>query len=93
MGTVTVHYRAEIFKEGDVYVGLSPDLNVSSFDDTPQHAANALQEAVELFLEGCKELGTLEDILSESGFDKFGDTWKLRERVTQDSVALVSSPS
>ena len=63
-----VVYRAEIFKEGDLYVGLSPDLNVSSFGDTSQEATDSLQEAVEAFLEGCEELGTLEEVLVESGF-------------------------
>ena len=87
---VTVHYRAEIFKEGDLYVGLSPDLNVSSFDDTPQGAAAALREAVEAFLEGCDMLGTLREVLEESGFEEGEGGWRLRERVTQDSVAVLS---
>jgi hypothetical protein len=29
-----ISLRIEIFKEGDVYVALSPELNVSSFGDT-----------------------------------------------------------
>jgi hypothetical protein len=31
-------YRAEFFKEGDVYVGLAPELNVSSFGETLEEA-------------------------------------------------------
>ena len=69
-----VHYRAEVFKEDEVYVGLCPELNVSSFGDTPQEAADSLQEAVELFLEGCESMGTLEEVLGESGFRSIGRT-------------------
>ena len=84
-----VKYRAEIFPDGGCFVGFCRELDVSSFGDTQEDASSSLQEAVEVFLEGCKELGTLDDVLSESGFDKFGDTWKLRERVTEDRVAVV----
>ena len=67
-----VHYRAEVFKEDEVHVGLCPELNVSSFGDTPQDARDSLQEAVELFLEGCESMGTLEEVLGESGFRLMG---------------------
>ena len=66
---MNVVYRAEIFREGDQFVGLSPDLNVSSFGDTPQEATDSLHEAVEAFLEGCERLGTLREVLAESGFN------------------------
>ena len=70
-----VIYKAEVFEEDGVYVGLSPELNVSSFGDTPQEATDSLQEAVELFLEGCESLGTLEEVLEESGFKLSRVTW------------------
>ena len=85
-----VIYKAEVFEEDGVYVGLSPELNVSSFGDTPQEATDSLQEAVELFLEGCESLGTLEEVLEESGFKKEGDTWRLRERITEEKVATLA---
>lgn len=71
-----VIYRAEIFPEGDCYVGLCRKLDVSSFGDNPEDASESLWEAVELFLEGCEELGTLDVVLEESGFHKVGDEWK-----------------
>jgi len=61
-------YRAEFFKEGDVYVGLCPELNVSSFGDSIENAKYSLQEAVEAFIEECEEMGTLEEVLEESEF-------------------------
>ena len=86
---IKVMYRAEIFSEGDCYVGLCRELDVSSFGDSPEDAANSLQEAMELFLEGCEELGTLDEILEESGFQRINGVWELGERITQDKVATV----
>ena len=84
-----VIYRAEIFAEGDQFVGLCPELDVSSFDDTPEGAKRSLQEAVETFLEGCEYLGTLDEVLEESGFEKIDNTWQLRERITANEVAIL----
>ena len=47
------------------------------------------KEAIEAFLEGCEYLGTLDDVLIESGFAKSDDTWKLRERITEDRIAVL----
>ncbi len=42
---------AIIYREGDGYVALCPDLDVASQGDTVETARTNLQEAVELFLE------------------------------------------
>ena len=84
-----VMYKAEVFAEGDCFVGYCRELDVSSFGDTSEDAKVSLQEAVELFLEGCEHWGTLDDVLAESGFDRHGDTWKLRPRITEDRLAVV----
>ena len=80
-------YRAEVYREGSQYVGLCLELNVSSFGDTPAEAEESLQEAVEAFAEGCELLGTLAEVLEESGFAKEGDSWRLRERRSEEKVA------
>jgi predicted RNase H-like HicB family nuclease len=82
-------YRSEVFQEGDQYVGLRPELGVSSDADTPQEAAASLQEAVEAFLEGCKLLGSMDEVLEESGFTIEGDTWHLRERLSEHATAVL----
>ena len=64
-----VEYKAEIFPEVDCFVGLCRELDVSSFGDSPEVAKASLQEAVEAFLEGCEILGTLTEVLEESGFE------------------------
>ena len=46
---------------------LDVTLDVSSFGDSPDDARATLQEAVVTFLEGCALLGTLTEVLQESG--------------------------
>lgn len=80
--------RVEIFKEDDLYVALSPELNVSSFGETIAEAKESIKEAIELFLEECQEMGTLNEVLEESGFLKVEDTWQSRKPVAEENLAL-----
>ena len=84
-----VSFRTELFAGQESYVSFCPELHVSSFGATPEDAKRSLREAVEAFLEGCADLGTLDDILSEAGFESVGETWSLRQRIKADSVAIV----
>jgi len=42
-----ISLKVEIFKEGDAYVALSPELNVSSFGETVEDAKRSIKEALE----------------------------------------------
>ena len=72
-------FRAEFFKEGDLYVGLAPEFNVSSFGGTLDEAKRSIKEAVDGFLEECEAMGTLEDVIEEAGFQKRGSQWLPRQ--------------
>lgn len=74
-----VVYRVEYFREGDLYVGLAPELGVSSFGETLDEARRSLQEAVEAFLEECQTMGTLAEVMEEAGFAQQGDSWLPRQ--------------
>lgn len=78
----------EIFKEDDQFVGLCPELNVSSFGDTPEEAEASAQEAITLFLEECQKMGTLEQVLAEAGFYLDGDTWTARKPVAEKELKI-----
>jgi len=80
--------RIEVFKESDVYVAVSPELNVSSFGETIEDARMSVKEAIEAFLEECEVMGTLEEVLEESGFSKVNDSWKSRKPVSEEDLAL-----
>ncbi len=83
-----ISVRIEIFKEGDAYVALSPELNVSSFGETIEDARKSFKEAVEAFIEECQEMGTLEEVLEESGFSKINNSWKSRKPLSEEDLAL-----
>lgn len=60
-----VPYTSQLFREDDLIVAVCPELNVSSFGETPEEALSSLQEAVSLFLETYQDMGTLEFELLE----------------------------
>ncbi len=65
-----IEFTCQVFKEGKAYVAYAPELDVSSCADTRKKAAANLREAVRLFLEEADRMGTLEQILEESGYVK-----------------------
>ncbi|MFQ6042492.1 MAG: type II toxin-antitoxin system HicB family antitoxin [Candidatus Poribacteria bacterium] len=81
-------FRAEIFQEDDVYVGLCPELNVSSYGEDIDEAKQSLQEAVEGFLETCEAMGTLEEVLEEAGFFHVQDAWISREPIIEERLSI-----
>ncbi len=83
-----ISIRIEVFKEGDSYVALSPELNVSSFGDTVDDAKKSAKEAIEAFMEECERMGTLEEVLEESGFSKIKGSWKSRKPVAEEDLAF-----
>ena len=48
-------FAAIVWKEGNQWVSLCPELGVASQGDTPEQAVEMLKEAVELYIESAKE--------------------------------------
>lgn len=80
--------RIETFREGDLYVGLCPDLDVSSFGETIEEARHSVREAVEAFLEECEAMGTLEEVLEEAGFVRRDVGWLPRQPISAELVSI-----
>jgi predicted RNase H-like HicB family nuclease len=80
--------RAEIFQEGDLYVAVCPDLEVSSFGDTVAEARQSLHEALEAFVQACEQMGTLTEVLEEAGFAQEKQHWMARQPVAAELVAV-----
>ena len=55
------------WKEGKHYVSYTPELDVTSQGKTPEHAEKRLQEAVDIFFEEIKKMGTLNEVLNSLG--------------------------
>ncbi len=83
-----ISLEVKVFKEGDVYVALCPELNVSSFGEDVESAKESLREALEAFLEECEAMGTLQEVLEDAGFVKEKESWILEEPVIKDKIAL-----
>lgn len=83
-----LNIKVEIFKEDDIYVALCPSLNVSRFGETIEEAKKSLVEALEIFIEECSEMGTIDQVLEESGFTRDDQNWIPREIVMEERVAL-----
>ena len=73
-------------------VALCPELNVSSFGDSPAAALDAFQEAVTLFLEECQRMETLEAVLQEAGYQRDPadpQYWLLRQPIQINRMEAV----
>jgi predicted RNase H-like HicB family nuclease len=70
-----IEYTAQIWKEGDQFVAHAMPLDVMSSGSSPEVARKALDEAVHLFLVTATDMGTLEDILQEAGYEFEGGRW------------------
>ena len=65
-----IQFTTRIFKEGRTYVAQALEPDVSSCGSTKEKVLKNLKEAVRLFLEEAKKMGTLEQILEEAGYGK-----------------------
>ena len=83
-----IEVRIEIFQEGELYVGLCPDLDVSSFGETPEAAKQSVQEALKAFFEECEVMGTLAEVLQEAGFIQKEGNWLPRQPISSELVAI-----
>lgn len=73
--TKTVEYTVHIWQEANQYIAHAMPLDVLSSGSTPEDARKALDEAIHLFLVTAADIGTLEDILQESGYEFREGVW------------------
>lgn len=86
-----VEYTVQIWKEGSQYVAHAMPLDVMSSGAEPAEARRALGEAVHLFLETAAEMGTLEEVLEECGYELVQGNWVSPSWVSVErSSALVA---
>jgi hypothetical protein len=65
-----VTYSYLTFKEGNVYVAYTPQLDISSCGKNQQEAGRMLKKAVKLFIKEAERMETLREILIESGYEE-----------------------
>ena len=86
-----IEFDGIIFKEGKTYVSYCPELDVSSCGNTIDEARENLKIAVNLFLEEAEKMGTLEDILIESGYELIeSNHWEAPRIVATELMSTVN---
>jgi predicted RNase H-like HicB family nuclease len=70
-----IEFTVQIWKEGNQFVAHAMPLDVVSSGKTPEEARKALDEAVHLFLVTAADIGTLNEILQEAGYELKVGRW------------------
>jgi hypothetical protein len=74
-GSSSIEYTVHIWQEARRYIAHAMPLDVISAGPSPEEARKALDEAVHLFLVTAADMGTLEDVLQESGYELRQGGW------------------
>lgn len=86
-----IELQIEYFEEDGLIVALCPELQVSSFGDTLADAERSIKEALELFFDECETLGTVDEVLEESGFRNVNGRWVHRQPIKRLTTTLQRS--
>ena len=74
---MNIDYTVRIWREGEQYIAHAMPLDVSSWGLSPDEARRAVDEAVRGFVATCADMGTLEEVLEESGYQRSeGKGWQ-----------------
>lgn len=81
-------FDIHIFKEGDTFVAYVPALDLSSCGATDDEVRRNIREAVRGFLAVSAEMGTLDEILQEAGYEREDGHWRAPEFVSTDRLTM-----
>jgi hypothetical protein len=87
-GNREISLTLQVWKEGASHVAYTPELDISSCGKTASQAKARLREAVSLFIEAAADMGTLEEILAEAGFEKHGKTYRRHPILLREKIRL-----
>ena len=84
-------FTTHVFKEGELYVAYTPELDISSCGVSIEEAKAHLNEALTAFLEEAERMNTLHSILEEAGFQPTTahETWEGPEPLLFERSHLV----
>jgi predicted RNase H-like HicB family nuclease len=83
-----VAFTIQVFREGQAFVAYAPELDVSTTAGTLGEAKTRLLEAVEAFLEEAQRMGTLGDVLVESGYQQTPEGWRAPDIIIQERAKV-----
>ena len=71
-----INLPVTIFREGKSYVAYSPALDLSTCAPTYKKARANFSEIVQIFIEELVEMGTLDEVLKDLGWQKIKSNWQ-----------------
>jgi len=83
-----IDYDILVFKEGEAFISYCPELDLSSCGESIEQAKDMLRTAVRLFIEEADKMGTLDDILEESGYRKKDGGWVSPKLVATELASI-----
>mgnify|MGYP001614373870 CR=1 FL=1 len=83
-----ISFTVHLFREGGVYIAYVTEFDLSSCGDTTEEARRNIKDAVVWFLAVSEKMGTLNEILEESGYQKHGSSWLPPEFVSLDKFSV-----
>jgi len=84
-----IEFDMIVLEEDKVFIAYSPELDVSSCGSTVEESKKNLKTAVRLFVEEAEKMGTLDDILIESGYQKNSENKWIAPKMVSSEVAVV----
>jgi predicted RNase H-like HicB family nuclease len=72
---------AEVWKEGGMYTSYCPELDIASCGHTLEEAKKNLQEVITIQLKETAKMGTLDELLNESGYVQEGNVVKTNKKM------------
>jgi len=72
---MTLDLTVNIWQEGNQYIAHALPLDVMSSGPTPEAARRAVDEAVQCFLRTAADMGTVDQVLEECGFERRNGAW------------------
>ncbi len=91
--TFRIDYTVHVWEESRTFVAHAMPLDIMSHGDTPEEARHAVDEAVSLFFNTAQDMGTLHDVLEESGYTYDGSKWMSPSPVSVERHSLSISES
>jgi len=85
---ISLNLPVSFLKEGSRYVAYTPALDLSTSGDTLEQARRRFTEAVESFFEETLDKGTLDQALSDLGWQKTRNRWNPPVVVSHDTEEI-----
>jgi len=83
-GTIPVYF----LKEKQSFIAFSPVIDLSTCGKSFEDAKKNFNEALQIFIEECVEMGTLDRVLESCGWEKIKSKWSPPAYIGEEQMAF-----